>query len=92
MATNRIDILDSALLRPGRIDRKIEFPPPNEEVRNIIFEHFLRFVYIMICILGGYLAVSLLPDCVMRLARGRCQCQNSVLHCYLNCISCILSY
>lgn len=38
MATNRIDILDSALLRPGRIDRKIEFPPPNQDARRDILK------------------------------------------------------
>ncbi|KAH9816747.1 ATP-dependent 26S proteasome regulatory subunit [Melampsora americana] len=37
-ATNRIDILDPALLRSGRLDRKIEFPLPTEDARARIIE------------------------------------------------------
>lgn len=38
MCTNRIDTLDPALLRPGRIDRKIGFPLPNRTEKRFIFQ------------------------------------------------------
>lgn len=41
-----LDILDSALLRPGRIDRKIEFPPPGPEARVSILRIHSRKVRI----------------------------------------------
>ncbi len=37
-ATNRIDILDSALLRPGRFDRKVQVDMPDRAARNAILE------------------------------------------------------
>lgn len=37
-ATNRLDILDSAIIRPGRLDRLIEIGLPNEEGRTEIFK------------------------------------------------------
>lgn len=37
MATNKIESLDPALIRPGRIDRKIEFPLPDQKTKMQIF-------------------------------------------------------
>ena len=41
-ATNRLDLLDPAILRPGRFDEVVEIPLPDEESRRQIFEVHLR--------------------------------------------------
>ena len=38
MCTNRADTLDPALLRPGRLDRKIEFPQPGRREKRLIYQ------------------------------------------------------
>merc|ERR1711887_455513 len=38
MATNRADTLDPALLRPGRLDRKIKFPLPDRRQKRLVFQ------------------------------------------------------
>jgi 26S proteasome regulatory subunit T3 len=38
MATNRSDTLDPALLRPGRLDRKVEFPYPDRRQKRLILQ------------------------------------------------------
>ena len=38
LATNKIESLDPALIRPGRIDRKIHFPFPDSDTKRRIFQ------------------------------------------------------
>jgi len=40
--TNRPDLIDSALLRPGRLDRHVHVPVPDEDARKAIFEVHTR--------------------------------------------------
>jgi proteasome regulatory subunit len=43
-ATNRLDVLDPAILRPGRFDRIVNVPMPDEEARANIFKIHTRFM------------------------------------------------
>ena len=60
-ATNRLDILDPALLRPGRFDVLLEIPPPDEKSRRAIFEIGLR---------GKPLAKGIDPDALAASTEG----------------------
>lgn len=57
-ATNRVDVLDPALLRSGRLDRKIEFPLPNEEARAQILKIHSRKMKVNSHVNWGELARS----------------------------------
>lgn len=57
-ATNRPDILDSALTRPGRFDRIIEFPYPDKIAREQIFRIHMRKMHIELDVDIGYLAAK----------------------------------
>ncbi len=45
-ATNRIDILDAALLRPGRFDRIVEFPLPGTTERKTILKIYTKKMHL----------------------------------------------
>lgn len=45
-ATNRAEILDAALLRPGRFDRQVTIPLPNQQERSAILEVHCRSKHI----------------------------------------------
>lgn len=51
-ATNRADILDPALMRSGRLDRKIEFPHPTEEARARIMQVWFLKVLLNLLLLN----------------------------------------
>lgn len=60
-ATNRIDMLDPAVIRPGRFDQIIEIPIPNQQDRKEIFEVHLK---------GKPLGAGIEPDDLARKADG----------------------
>jgi SpoVK/Ycf46/Vps4 family AAA+-type ATPase len=54
MATNRADTLDPALLRPGRLDRKIEFPLPDRRQKRLVFQVSFDMCTFIIVVGGQY--------------------------------------
>lgn len=70
MATNRADTLDPALLRPGRLDRKIEFPLPDRRQKRMIYQactammNLGMLVYVLIHVLDDSVLNTKLTDSI----------------------------
>jgi SpoVK/Ycf46/Vps4 family AAA+-type ATPase len=84
MATNRHDTLDPALLRPGRLDRKIEFPIPDRRQKRLIFStvtnkmNLSEEVDLEDCILRtNYKFLFLLTD--LKIVR-QCRCSSGLMN------------
>lgn len=60
MATNRHDTLDPALMRPGRLDRKIEFPLPDRRQKRLIFQACASYSSVLSFCVGNCLQWQLL--------------------------------
>ena len=93
-ATNRADILDPALLRSGRLDRKIEFPHPTEDARAKILR-IHRWACVRVCCVR-LCACACVRSCVccvcvhVRLCVCACVCVCMRVCVYLTCVCAFL--
>lgn len=82
MATNRPDVLDPALLRPGRLDRKIEIPLPNEQSRMEILK---------IHAAGIAKHGEIDYEAVVKLAEVSCPCSTTFQYYFTNVLNDVLT-
>jgi len=58
-ATNRANVLDEALLRPGRLDRVVMVPPPDVRGREELFKKYLTPLHLDVSLTKEQLAKAL---------------------------------
>lgn len=91
-ATNRPDVLDSALLRPGRFDRLLYVPPPDLSSRKAIFEIHTRAMPLhadvdldaLASVTAGYTGADIAAVCQQAAIAALEQDANatSIMHCH----------
>jgi SpoVK/Ycf46/Vps4 family AAA+-type ATPase len=89
MATNRADTLDPALLRPGRLDRKIEFPLPDRRQKRLIFQVRQRSCFRLYTLVRGrFSALHVFGLSWMWHLTKRIVCGPAAYHYFLNMLCC----